>query len=265
MRLLRVTAATLAALPLLAWADVPAQNPILMSAKAQANADASTAAQMAALMQQWSAAVIAFAHQAGSAIPWNTPYTTQAINYAPLYLYAGPGGAAACRFVGGSGTPLPTVAGINLSQPVNLAGVTLNLAAGGSEQAKAYQQVVGNGNTFFPQNAGGPFGGTFCAAVSYISDNALYSQKIQVATWYAPSAQALSQSAASGGKTAKMIAYDAAQNFTNALNQSAMGGSVNPIYSMNAGGDPGTWIQGVPSKAMQFFRGLLSNLPGMSH
>lgn len=251
----RLMALMLAALPWAAWAAGPTQNPVLMDAKAQANADASTVAQMAALMQQWSAAVVTFAHQVGSAVPWNADQSGQPLAYAPMYLYAGPGGAQACRFTGGSGAALPTVSGINLAQPVNLAGLSLNLGSAGSQQAAAYQQGVGNGNTFFPQNAGGPLGGTFCAAVIYNSPAA---QQMQVATWYAPSPQSLSQQAlAPGQKTPKMLVYDAAQNFTNAINLSPMGGSVLPVYSMNVNGQPNAWLQGATSKAMQFLRGLV--------
>ncbi len=234
-----------------AWAANPANSPTLMSSQAQSNADATTQAQMAGLMQQWTAAVVGFAHQAGAAISWNQNQSQTAVSYAPLYLYAGPGGASACQFAGGSGTPLGTVAGINMSAPVNLAGLSLNLSSAGTQQATSYQQAIGNGNTFFPAQAGGPFGGTFCAAVSYNQPSA---QNMAFVTWYAPSASQINaQSSTSGQKTPKMLVFSAGQAFTNSLNNSSMGGSMQPIYGMQIDGQPGSWMSGTTSKATSFF------------
>ncbi len=260
MRLVRYSTCVASVLALLvstAWGANPVNNPNVMSSQAQSNADATTQAQMAALMQQWTAAVVEFAHQLGAAIPWNQNQTQTPITYAPLYLYAGPGGAAACQFPGGNGTPLGTVAGINLNAPVNLAGLSLNLASAGTQQASAYQQAIGNGNTFFPgptqpgqPQAGGPFGGTFCAAIAY---NQPAAQNMTFATWYAPSASQISaQSSTSGQKTPKMLVYSAGQQFTNSINGSPMGGSIMPIFSMQPGSAQ-SWMTGVTSKAQSFF------------
>ncbi len=259
-----------------AWAANPANSPTLMSSQAQSNADATTQAQMAGLMQQWTAAVVGFAHQVGSAIAWNSTCSSNAVNYRPMYLYAGPGGAAACQFSSGSGTALGTVpvytslsgpttcqsqngngtvAGINLSAPVNLAGLPLSLASAGTQQATAYQQAIGNGNTFFPAQAGGPFGGTFCAAVAY---NQPAAQNMTFVTWYAPSAsqinaQSNAQSSTSGQKTPQMMVFSAGQAFTNSVNNSTMGGSMQPIYTMQANGQAPSWMTGTTSIATTFF------------
>jgi len=232
-------------------ADNPAQSATLQSAKAGSNADAAVQAQLATLMQQWTAAAISFSHQVGAGIPWNQNQTTTPIAYAPMFLYAGPGGAASCRFTAAAGTALPAVAGINLSSPVNLAGTSLNLSAAGTQQASAYQQVLGNGNTFFPANASGPFGGTYCAAVAFNSPAA---QQMSVSTWYAPSPTAMQQTTAAQS-TPRMAVFKAAQSFTNSLNQSTMGGSLSPVYTMNANGQAQSWMNGSTSKASQFMGG----------
>lgn len=235
-----------------AWADNMQHNATLQASQAQSNADAAMQAQLKGLMQQWMAASVGFAQQAGSAVPWNQTNSATPIDYAPLYLYAGPGGSAACQFGSGSGTQLPSVAGINLSAPVNLAGQKLTLPASASSQAAAYQQAIGNGNTFFPAQAGGPFNGTFCAAAAYNQPGA---QQVQVVTWYAPSATSLAQQSATQ-KTPTMVLYSAAQSFTNAVNQSALGGSAQPIYGNNISASPSSWMNQVTSKASQFMGGM---------
>lgn len=209
-------------------------------------------AQLKGLMQQWMAATVSFAHQCGSSIPWNQVNTQTPINYAPMALYAGPGGASACRFTGGAGSALPSVAGINLASPVDLAGQRVTFPASASSQAAAYQTVVGNGNTFFPSQAGGPFNGTFCAAVAY---NQPAAQQIQVAVWYAPSAAALAQQS-STQKTPKMVLYGASQSFTNAINQSPLGGSAQPLYGDNITATASSWMTQATSKSTQFMGNL---------
>lgn len=236
-----------------ALADNMQHNATLQTSQAQSNADAAIQAQLKGLMQQWTAAAVGFAQQAGSAVPWNQPNSTTPINYAPLYLYAGPGGASACQFAGGAGSPLPSVSGINLAAPVNLSGQRLTLSASDSNQAASYQQAIGNGNTFFPSQAGGPFNGTFCASAAYNPNG--NAQQVQIVTWYAPSSAALAQHT-STQKTPSMVIYSAAQSFTNAINQSSLGGAAKPIYGENISASPSSWINQSTSKAAQFMGGM---------
>lgn len=251
-RYLMLGAACLAVLSASAWAQTPQHNPDLQSSRAQSSASAAMQSQMKGLMQQWMAAAVGFAHQAGSAIPWNQVNSTVPINYAPMFLYAGPGGAAACQFNGSAGTALPVVAGINLASPVNLAGLRLVLPAAASGQAIAYQNAIGAGNTFFPAQSGGPLDGTFCASVAY---NQPAAQQIQVVTWYAPSATALAQGSGAG-ETPKMMLYSAAQSFTNAINQSPLGGSAQPLYGNNITATASSWMTQSTSKAARFMGGM---------
>jgi hypothetical protein len=259
------------ALALLSWAnpaafaDSGANQARIMAARSQSNADEATVAQLASLMQTWSAAAAEFAHQVGSAVPWNESYTQTPIQYAPMYLYAGPGGASACHFPGGPGKSLKSLpavfkadgARVPLDQPVNLAGLTLDLSRSDSEQAKAYQAAIGAPNTFFPKNPGGPFNGTYCAAVAY---NQPAAKQFQIVTWYAPSASAMQATLATkdGGATSltpQMLLSKAGQLFANAVRSSPLGGSVQPIYKV-AGVDNGVktaWAAQVRTPGTQVF------------
>jgi hypothetical protein len=266
----RLVSLTLACLPGLfpaAHADTAANQSQITAARAYSNTDQATMSQLASLMQTWSAAAATFAHQVGSAVPWNQTNTQTPIQYAPMYLYAGPNGPGPCQFPGAQGnlSALPAIVDasgrpVNLSQPVNLAGLTINLSQLGSEQAKAYQAAIGAPNTFFPQNMGGPFNGTYCAAVAYNQPNA---KQFQIVTWYAPSSSEMQATLASqrGGasQTPAMLLYGANQRFANAITDSALGGSARPIYYTGTGSGQ-QWLTQASSKAPGFLNGITNSL-----
>lgn len=236
-------------------------------ARNQANTDAATTAQMANLMQQWNAAVIDFAQTIASDIPWNQNQSTAGIQYAPLLLYAGPTASApspaACGFstLTATGQALPTAMGINLSQPVNLAGLSVNMGAGTSQQAAAYAQATGTQPVkFFPSGVGSPLGGTYCAAVQFTftgqnTTSNTTNQTATIATWYVPSA---GQTPVNGGSSLPQnLVFNAAQTFANQIASTGQGGSVTPLYT-NAN-NTANWNALTASKSSQFMQ-LLSNI-----
>lgn len=149
--------------------------------------EAAQKGQISLLFRQWLSAVTTFAHQLGAAIPYNIPNSKMAVDYRPMFLYAGNGGASACRYPsvsGGMNFPPVTGLGVDLNAPVNFAGMTMNYAVmTDSEQIKAYHQVVGDRATFLPSDFKDFFDGVFCAVVDY---NNPAPKKVSIVAWYAP-------------------------------------------------------------------------------
>lgn len=202
--------------------------PVVSGANLQQWQQDTASSQLSALFQAWTSAVVLFSHQVGSLVPWNVMNTTTPVAYAPLRMYAG-SNPAACGFPSASGVALPTVnigASLDLSRPVNLGGLSVNLAPAGvtnvSQQAMAYQQAIGAPNTFFPGAATIPYNGTLCASALYNQPNPM---QIQIAAWFVP-----------GQAVSDVVTYTAAQKMANVWSQS-MG--TNHPYSMIYGGSTG--------------------------